>query len=264
MVEARSEDELERIVAFLRTLDPLSAEREVPFRFGTAYLHSALPRVWSRNYLVADTGLDEASTELLAAESDRVLGGAGMRHGKVEVYDEEVGARLEPGFRELGWDVHCDVLMVARREPDRTTDPSLAQEVGIDELEPIWAEGVRGEPYGTDEETVRQLVANKHVIAASRDTRFFAARIDGAIASYCDLYSNGSTGQIEAVGTLEQFRNRGLARATVLRALAASREAGNDLTFLMALRDDWPKELYRKLGFEEIGLIYEFVRPTLK
>ena len=61
--------------------------------------------------------------------------------------------------------------------------------------------------------------------------------------------------------TSEQFRNRGLARATVSCALAASRAAGNDLTFLMALRDDWPKELYRKLGFDEIGRIYEFVRP---
>lgn len=61
--------------------------------------------------------------------------------------------------------------------------------------------------------------------------------------------------------TLAQFRKRGLARATVSRALAASREAGNDRTFLMADRDDWPKELYLKLGFDEIGRVYEFVRP---
>ena len=96
---------------------------------------------------------------------------------------------------------------------------------------------------------------------ASRDTKFFAARVDGVIASYCELYSHGGVGQIEAVGTLDEFRNRGLARATVSRALAASREAGNDLTFLMAREDDWPKELYRKLGFDEVGRAYEFVRP---
>jgi ribosomal protein S18 acetylase RimI-like enzyme len=256
--------ELERIVAFLRELDGLAAERELPSRFGTAYLHLELPRVWSRNYLVADTNLDEASSELLAAESDRILGGAGLRHGKVEVYDEQAGTRLEPGFRDLGWEVHCDVIMVAGRDPDRPADLSLAEEAGADELEPVWAEENRSEPYGTDEETVRQLVANKRVVKASRDTRFFAARVDGAIASYCDLYSHRSTGQIEAVGTLEQFRNRGLARATVSRALGASREAGNDLTFLMARRDDWPKELYRKLGFDEIGVAYEFVRPAAK
>lgn len=254
--------ERERIVTFLRKLDGLAAEREVPFRFGTAYLHSSLPRVWSRNYLVAEKDLSEATTELLVAESDRVLGEAGMRHGKVEIYDEEAGTRLEPGFRELGWEVHCDVLMVARREPDRPVDLWLAEEVGIDELEPIAAEATRSEPYGADEEVVQQLNANKRVVMASRDTRFFAARVDGAIASFCDLYSDGRTGQIEAVWTLEQHRGQGLARATVMRALEASHEAGNDLTFLMALRDDWPKELYRKLGFDEIGLCYEFVRPA--
>ena len=245
--------ELERIVAFLRKLDGLSAEREVPFRFGTAYFHSELPRVWSRNYLVADTDLDEASTDLLVAESDRLLGGAGLGHGKVELYDEEAGARLERGFRELGWEAHCDVVMVARREPDRSADISLAKEVSIDELEPVWTEENRREPHGSDEETVRQLVANKRVVLASRATRFLAARVDGAIASYCELYSHGGTGQIEAVGTLEEFRNRGLARA--------SRKSGNDLTFLMAREDDWPKELYRKLGFDEVGRAFEFVLP---
>jgi ribosomal protein S18 acetylase RimI-like enzyme len=254
--------ELERIVSFLRELDPLSAEGEVPFRFGMAYFHSKLPRVWSRNYLVADTDLDAASAELLVADSDRILGGAGLGHGKVNVYAEEAGARLEPGFRELGWQIHCEVLMVARRNPDRSGDLSLTEEVSIDELEPIWTEENRREPYGSDEETVRQLVANKRVVVASWDTRLFATRVEGAIASYCELYSHRGTGQIEAVGTLEEFRNRGLARATVSRALAASRAAGNGLTFLMARDDDWPKELYGKLGFDEIGRIYEFVRPA--
>ena len=254
--------ELERVVGFLRKLDAFSAEVAAPYRFGTAYLHSEVPRVWSRNYLAADTDLDEASAALLAAESDRILGGAGLRHGKVEVYDEAAGARLDPEFRELGWEVHCDVLMVARREPDRPTDLSLVEQVSIDALEPVWAEDTRRSPYGTDEETVRQLVLNKRIVAATRETTFFAARVDGAIASYCELYSEGNTGQIEAVVTSEPFRNRGLARTTVSCALAASRAAGNDLTFLMALRDDWPKELYRKLGFDEIGRIYEFVRPA--
>jgi ribosomal protein S18 acetylase RimI-like enzyme len=254
--------ELERILAFLRELDPLCADRELQSRYGTAYLHSDLPRVWSRNYLVAENGLDEASAGLLAAEAGRILGGAGLRHRKVEVYDEQAGARLEPGFRELGWDVQCDAVMVARRDPDRRADLSLVEEVGIDELEPAWAEANRSAPFGTDEDVVQQLVDNKRVVMAARDTRLFAARADGVIASFCDLYSDGRTGQIEAVWTLEQFRNRGLARATVLGALAASRAAGHDLTFLLADRDDWPRELYRKLGFDEIGRIYEFIRPA--
>lgn len=232
----------------------------MPFAFGLAHLNERLPRVWSRNYLVAEKHLAEASAELLALEADRILGGAGLRHRKIEVHDGAVGTRLEPGFHGLGWGVSCDLVMVARRDPDRPADTSLLEEVSFEELEPIWIDGIRSEPFGQDDEVVRQLVDNKRVVMEAIETRFFAARVDGALVSYCDLYSNGHTGQIEAVMTLEPYRNRGLGRATVSHALAASRATGNDLTFLLAHRDDWPQELYRKLGFDEVGFIYDFVR----
>jgi ribosomal protein S18 acetylase RimI-like enzyme len=252
--------ELASCLAFLRALDHRAARRTVPFAFGLAHLDERLPRVWSRNYLVAEQNLGEASAELLALEADRVLGKARLRHRKIEVYDGAVGALLEADFRELGWSAACDLVMVARGLPDRRADVSLVEEVSVDELAPIWAAGIRSEPFGADDEVVRQLVENKRVLMKAIETRFFAARIDGTLASHCDLYSNGQIGQIEAVMTLEQYRNRGLARATVSRALEASRAAGNELTFLLAHRDDWPKELYRKLGFEEVGFIYDFSR----
>ena len=250
-----------RCIAFLRALDRRAARRTVPFAFGVAHLHESLPRVWSRNYLVAEENLGQASAELLAAEADRILGGAGLRHRRIEVPDGDIGARLEAGFRGLGWGSECDLVMVARREPDRPADTSVVDEVSIEELEPIWVAGIRSEPFGQDDEVVRQLVDNKRVVMEAIETRFFAARLDGTLVSYCDLYSDGQTGQIEAVMTLEAYRNRGLARSTASRALEASRQAGNDLTFLLAHRDDWPQELYRKLGFDEVGFVYDFVRP---
>jgi len=256
--------ELERIADFVRALRSRAAGREEPFPFGVAHFHQELPRVRSRNYLVAEKNLDAATAELVAAQADRLLGGAGVSHRKVEVDDRAAGARLEPGFRELGWEVHCDLLMVARREPDRMPDFSETEEVAAEDLDQVWAEGIRTEPFGNEDEVVEQLVANKRIVMAAIETRFFATRVDGAIASYCDLYSDGRTGQIEAVMTLEPYRNRGLARATVLRALAASQTAGDELTFLMADRDDWPRTLYEKLGFDEIGLAYEFIRPSTK
>lgn len=254
--------ELDRCISFSRALADRAAGRKEEFPFGVAHFHEALPRVWSRNYLFAGRNLAAATAELLVAEADRLLGGAGLRHRKVEVDDAETGSRLEPGFRDLGWDVQCDLIMVAKREPDRQADLSRVEEVSAEELEAVWAEGVRSEPYGDEEEVVAQLVANKRVLMAAIDTRFFAARVDGTIGSYCDLYSDGGIGQIEAVATLERYRNQGLARSTVFHALVESRKAGNDLTFLMADRDDWPRNLYEKLGFDEIGRIYEFIRPA--
>jgi predicted GNAT family acetyltransferase len=58
---------------------------------------------------------------------------------------------------------------------------------------------------------------------------------------------------VEEVGTLPSHRNRGYARAVVLAAVAASVAAGHDLTFIGAYADDWPRRLYARLGFEEIG-----------
>lgn len=255
--------ELERCTSFLRDLALRCAQRTEPSPFGTVLLNNDLQRVWSLNYLLAEQNLETATAALLAAEADRVLGGAGLRHRKVEVLDGEIGASLEPQFKELNWQVECDIVMVARRPPATNSAGSQPEEVTPEVLEPVWAEGIRGEPFGREDETVRQLVAQRYVLRDALGARFFAARVNGELASFCDLYSLGGMGQIEGVLTIERFRNRGLARAVVSRALQASEDGGNTLTFLVADRDDWPKELYRKLGFEEIGSIYEFRRSTV-
>ena len=77
--------ELERCIAMLRRDRPAGRGPQVPFRFGTRYLHDELPNVWSRNYLSLEQDLEDATAELVAAEADRVLGEAGVAHRKVEV-----------------------------------------------------------------------------------------------------------------------------------------------------------------------------------
>jgi GNAT superfamily N-acetyltransferase len=251
--------ELDRCVDFLRSFAFRIAERTSRGRLGHAVLNDRLARVWSLNYLLAERELGEDVTAgELAEEADHLLGAAGLGHRKVEVLEADSAARLEPGFRALGWHVERDLVMPHRRPPNRESDTSKVEELEASELEEVWAEGTRSGPYGADEEVVRQLVEQKHVLAAA-GARFFAARVEGEIASHCDLYSDGSTGQIEAVMTLEAFRNRGLARAVVTKALEESRASGHDLTFLLADQADWPRHLYVKLGFDEVGSVYEFL-----
>ena len=170
---------------------------------------------------------------------------------------------MAPEFQELGWKVE-ELLVMPHDGPTPDLDTAGVEEVGWEELEPIWAEGMRANPEIRDEEDVRQLVAGQHRRRIAVDVRYLAARVDGRIASYCELFSHAGTSQIESVMTLEQFRGRGLAKTIVTRALAESRAAGHDFTFLVAGADDWPKELYRKLGFDEVGREYEFVRPSAK
>jgi hypothetical protein len=46
----------------------------------------------------------------------------------------------------------------------------------------------------------------------------------------------------------------------VQTAVEASLETGNELTFLVADDEDWPKQMYAGLGFEPVGRRYEFTR----
>jgi GNAT superfamily N-acetyltransferase len=256
--------DLERCIDFVvDRADRLAAKKE-PSRYGVALLDPELPDVWSRNYLFASEQLDVVSAEELAREAERLLGQAGLRHRKVEVFDNTAGKRLEPGFVELGWTRECDVIMVATRERDRLADTSAVEEVTIDDLVPAWTESWASDPAVFGSDVARQLVENKRRLGRETDTRFFAARVEGEVASYCELYSDGRTAQIENVFTLERFRGRGLARASVSRALQLARDGGHDLIFLIADRDDWPKELYGKLGFDEAGRIWEFMLPRAR
>ena len=251
-----------RCVEFLNDHAFRISRRGPEARFGTAVLYEQLPRVWSLNYLLAERELEAATAEALAAEADELLGAAGLQHRKVEVWDEASGARLAEEFRTLGWHVERDVVMVDRGPADRDVDTSAVEEVDAEALTPAWIGGMRPD-FKQNDDVIGQLVEYKRLLAARARARFFAARANGAFASFCDLYSDGArAAQIEAVVTLEPFRGRGLAQAVVMSAKAASEAGGHDLTFLLADDADWPKHLYEKLGFVAVGAVYDFSRRS--
>ncbi|MDQ3630932.1 MAG: GNAT family N-acetyltransferase, partial [Actinomycetota bacterium] len=65
---------------------------------------------------------------------------------------------------------------------------------------------------------------------------------------------------LEDVATLAAHRRRGLARAVCSAAVAAAVAAGSALVFVVAEDDDWPKELYGKLGFDSVGASWDITR----
>lgn len=246
----------------MRALDERCAERRERARYGTAFFVDALPRVWSLNFVAVERGTD-ASAEELAADADLIQGAAGLRHRRLEIDDETFGSAIVPDFRALGWKIET-LLVMPHVRTGREIDVSTVREVERETLEPVWAEGIRYEPYGDDEETVRQLVLQRQVVERATKTRYFAAVEQGRVASYCELYSDGDTAQIEGVLTLKEFRGQGLASAVVAKALAEARP-DHELVFLVADGDDWPQELYRKLGFESVGRFWNLTRsPSLE
>ncbi len=243
----------DRAVAFQREFDRCRAEVAVRSTYGTAYLTPSLPKVYDLNALVVDLGAAAGAAELIA-DADRILGSYGLGHRKVAV-DDELGLAVAVGFRESGWQTEELVVMPhVRAAPP--VDLAAVEEVEADVLVPVWEKGMRRD-IG-DDETVAQLVEAHLGRRAAFAVRYFAALVDGRPASYCELFSDGRTGQIESVMTDEEFRGRGLGKAVVAGALAAS-QALHDFTFIVADANDWPKELYRTLGFETAGVVYRFL-----
>jgi ribosomal protein S18 acetylase RimI-like enzyme len=244
--------EFDRAWAFVEDLYQRAAERTVPFPYGWAVLNDRLPRVHDLNFLCLQRA---GPVDELIAASDEIMSPRTHR-----VFWMPDGNELQPVFRERGWQCERYILLAHHRKSDRP--PRVAvEEVTHEDLLPVWEEGIASEAFAkNDPDLVRQLVEHKRVIADAVPTRYFAARVGGEIAGYCELYERDGIAQPEAVMTLERFRNRGIARAVVLRAVEVARTNGADLIFIVAHENDWPQQLYRRLGFDDIGSYTKFMR----
>jgi ribosomal protein S18 acetylase RimI-like enzyme len=250
--------ELERAAAFEEALREAAAERVVASRLGTALFNDSLPVVWSLNALRVervDVEVDE-----IVAEADRLQGAAGLRHRRVVIMDEAAGRAAEQAFEAFGWTIDAHLFMVPRRQPERPINASGVAEVDREALAPIRESILREWLTQPDDDVVRQISEADRLIAAAGNARHFAVFVDGIPVSSTDLYSDGYSAQIEDVGTLPDHRGQGYASAVVVRALEEARAAGHEFIFLVADARGWPKELYRRLGFDGIGERYSYLR----
>jgi ribosomal protein S18 acetylase RimI-like enzyme len=249
-------DALERVIRFEREIE-MTGSQTVQSPFGVGVLEPTLPLRHDSNFLLVERLPLGTGAQEVADDANRILGGVGLRHRAVYVFDEAVAAKLDPQFRDFGWNVRRHVWMAQLREPERTADLSLVEEVGENELRPARTAEILRFPWGTAE-VARQLLDAKLLIANRAETRFFGVRVGGEIVSWTDLYLAQGVGQVEDVATKEEYRGNGYASAVVLYASAEARAAGADLVFLVADEQDWPKELYRRLGFDTIGRLAKF------
>jgi ribosomal protein S18 acetylase RimI-like enzyme len=243
-------DELARAYAFLARGD-MGGTRVEDSSFGTAVFTDELPRRLDGNYLRVE---HEAEPEELAAEARR------LERPLIFVPDSNLGESLAPWFAEQGWRIDRHLVMAQLREPERTADLSLVRELEEEELRPARRLLLESYPWAKPE-VIEQLFRAKALIGERVTARFFGVPLDGEVISYADLYVDGADAQIEDVGTLPEHRSRGYATAVVLAAAAAARNDGADFLFLVADAKDWPKELYRKLGFDELGHYTKFFAP---
>jgi ribosomal protein S18 acetylase RimI-like enzyme len=243
-------DELARAYAFLARGD-MGGTREEQSPFGTAVYTDELPRRLDGNYLRAER---EAEPEELVAEAKR------LERRVIFVPDPDLGRTLTPWFAAQGWRVDRHLVMAQLRRPDRTADLSVVRELEEGALRPPRRRMMENYPWGKPE-VIEQILQGKTLIAERVTVRFFGVPVDGQVVSYTDLYVDDADAQIEDVGTLPEHRDKGYATAVILGAIEQARASGADFVFLVADAEDWPKELYRKLGFDELGHYTKFFAP---
>jgi ribosomal protein S18 acetylase RimI-like enzyme len=250
--------DLDRAFAFERWVLASTSTRTVDLPWGTAFFNDEFPLKYMANLLVIDGPLGGATVNEVDAEVEPLF--ASLRHRLVVVRSEADADRLAPGLTERGYKTEGLVVMALRRDPDLVADVAAVEEIDEATARPLHIEITRREPWGVEPGIAEIMADHRGMLVRTIEARIFTQRVDGQLAGSCDLYLQGDVAQIEDVGTLEEFRGRGVARNVVLRAAHEAREAGARFVFLLADADDWPQQLYGRLGFDEIGRTRQFMR----
>jgi GNAT superfamily N-acetyltransferase len=246
----------DELLEFELSLDLKISDEVIAHDWGRVFLCPGLPLVWDLNWILIEReGM--AAAEVIAA-ADEVM--ADFDHRAVAIKGEADGVRLAAEFADIpDWEVETTIYMVWNGEAGHQAT-SEVRETPFADCERLRRKlihaGLSEEKAGGDwEATTDQLLEMDRRFAAASGDRWFVAPPEEP-ASACCLLSGDGVGQVEEVGTLAAARGRGFAQTTVLAAARASREAGHRVTFLSADADDWPRQMYEKLGFEPGGTMH--------
>lgn len=249
-------DERAKIRQFEVAIQDRCAERLAPFEWGTATFRLDMPRVHDQNLLRMEHGFGEVSARELAAEADRLQRPAGLSHRKVVIPDAEAGQLLWDDFAALSWRRARHVAMVHRGATQSESRHPVR------EVESRHLRGARVRAFEEDLGSVasEQVAMSLELIASVVTSRAFTVEVDGEPVSWAVLYEETGIGEIDDVVTAGEHRRRGYGRAVVEAATRASLDSGNEITFLIADDEDWPKEMYARMGYETIDTRYEYTR----
>lgn len=250
---------LARVLEFQRETTALLAEEVTAIPEGWLVRNHSLPLVWGINHVRVSRPLQFADALALVDRHQATL-----PYRQLVIEPPASGERLEAQFRADGWGVDREVTMALASGADREVDTTGVAEPSEEQALELMSRWIReDDTVKLTPEAHRQLVEfNRLAWRARRARRLGAWGRSGALAAITMLFSDWSIAQVEDVYTVPEERDRGLARALLTRAGELAREGGHELTFIVADDQDWPKQLYARVGFEPIGRSWLFHREV--
>jgi GNAT superfamily N-acetyltransferase len=240
-----------------RGLLAAAAQRSKPHPLGLLLFDERRPGVWVHNQLHV-TGPAGDIDDLIRILEEHY---GYLRHRRVIVEDEAEGERLARGFRDRGWQVESHVYMALHEPRDREPEPGLAVEVSPAEHRAIEHRTLGEDAFASDPDVRDMLLdaraARQRVVDV---VHCVAGVLDGRHVGNTIVYLVEGVAQVEDVATLKPFRRRGVARAMVSLAVDLALQHDPELVWIAADAEDWPKDLYAKLGFRPVGRIFVFTR----
>lgn len=254
-------EDFARAIAWERAAHEQIAQRVEPLRYGFACFDEALALVYFANLLWVTAAPGEVSAAEIMADADRLL--AQFEHRWVVVDREPLWGMLSDEFIAAGWGVQTHLVMTHRRGPDRMPQLDAVREVGHDDLRAAEMRYMQTQPWCTGPEPARQVLEHHVHLGRALGERCFAIHDGDDVIAYAKLRHREGIAQVEDVVVLEGHRGAGLGRLVTTAALTAGLELEPELMFIVADDDDWPKELYARLGFQAAGRTRMFHRLPL-
>ncbi len=224
--------------------------------WGYAVLQREFPHSHYHNRIVVTSAAPPA--DVLAA-ADEVLGGASLRHRYVSVDDDALGRRVASSFVAAGYE-HEPIVTMIYCGVEVTSPEHDVQEFSLEALRPAIIRQWRFALPDAPDNEIAQLTDRTALYSRGAELTLLAVHDGNEIAGHAELYVDRTAriAQFESLVAHEGYGGRGYGTALVRDALRRAREAGCDLAFLTANRNEWPVDWYRRLGFVDAGQTHQF------
>lgn len=246
-------------LGWLHAIDCRRARTVVEVPGGRALLHADFPAAHDHNKLSV---VQPCTAGELVDAAETVLGGAGLQHRLVEVRSPTVTGQLAPDLLRAGY-TRTDSVVQQWSGGDL---PLPRREIAVQDLSLVERAAAATSDWSRDlpaarPEVWRQLGQRISTMAAAARSDFLAVRdAGGQVLARADLYVWDGVAQVEEVMTGEASRGRGYASALVLAAVTRALAADVRSVLIVADAQDWPQELYRRLGFADLTTTTSFSR----
>ena len=231
--------------------------------WGAVATDDRYPLVWDANNATVLEPVNGLTAAAIRADLTPALREAGAPYEHVEFWETSPPTPALEELRSIGERPDPDVVMVLERPapPARSSGAEVREITRPDRSFWTWyRESLREFGSTQSDALLDQMTARTAEVFLPAGLRFYVGLLDGERAGYANLVSLKGVGYIDNVVTMQPFKRRGVASATVTAAVRASLGSGDRHVFLLAEKSGDPQRLYERLGFRVRSQIESFTR----